>query len=102
MNLEKMYVLYIIIFFIGASIGSFVGVIIDRIPKKMNIFFSRSKCLNCGTQLKWYDNIPIISYIILNGKCRYCEVSISPKLVLLEILFGLFSIVFFNCYFYVI
>ncbi len=73
---------------VGAVLGSFLNVIIFRYSQE-NMTISkpaRSICPKCGKQLKWYDNIPIISYLILLGKCRYCGQKISPRYILVEVL----------------
>lgn len=76
-------------FVLGLIIGSFINVIIYRTPRKMSIIKPRSRCLNCETEIKWYDNIPIISYLILKGKCRNCQQKISFRYPLVEGLLGL-------------
>jgi len=81
---------YSILFFIfGLILGSFFNVLIYRIPKEENFISGRSYCPNCKTELKFYDLIPIISYISLKGKCRYCNESISVKYPLIEFLTGI-------------
>jgi leader peptidase (prepilin peptidase)/N-methyltransferase len=79
-----MIITFVIIF--GIVFGSFLNVLIYRIPNKMNIAFPNSHCPNCQTPLKWYDNIPILSYIILLGKCRYCKEKISIQYFLVELI----------------
>ena len=80
-----LYLFYVIVFLYGIVIGSFLNVCIYRIPKKENIAIVRSHCMTCNHQLKWYDNIPLISWVILlRGKCRYCKAPISPQYPLVE------------------
>ncbi len=87
--------LYIIIFLYGIVIGSFLNVCIFRIPKQENIVKIRSHCMNCGYQLKWYDLVPVFSYLCLGGKCRSCKQKISVQYPLIELLNGvLYCIVF--------
>ena len=87
--------LYIIIFLYGIVIGSFLNVCIYRIPKKESIAKVRSHCMNCGYQLKWYDLVPVFSYLFLGGKCRKCKQQISVQYPLIELLNGvLYCIVF--------
>ena len=74
----------IIIFLYGAVIGSFLNVCIFRIPKGENIAVVRSHCLSCGYNLKWYDNIPLLSYICLRGSCRKCHAHISLQYPIIE------------------
>lgn len=87
---------YCIIFFLyGIIIGSFLNVCIIRIPKKENITTTRSHCMSCGYQLKWYDLIPIFSYLILGGKCRACKEKISYQYLIIEVLNGLLYVFIF-------
>lgn len=85
----------IIIFIIGLSVGSFVNVLIDRIPRDESIISGRSHCETCRKVLKWKDLIPVLSYMILRGKCRYCKKGLSWQYPLVELLTGcLFIFVF--------
>ncbi len=87
--------LYIIIFLYGIVIGSFLNVCIYRIPKQENIVKIRSHCMNCGYQLKWYDLVPLFSYLCLRGRCRSCKQKISVQYPIVELLNGaLYCIVF--------
>ena len=78
---------YIVIFLYGIVIGSFLNVLIFRIPKKENIVQS-SHCMNCGRKLGWRDMVPVFSYIILRGRCRQCGARISIQYPLIEALNG--------------
>lgn len=90
--------LYIIIFVFGLVIGSFINVCICRIPRKESIVNKRSHCESCGYQLKWYDLIPVFSYLCLGGKCRNCKAKISVQHLVIEVLNGaLYLLVFFVC-----
>ncbi len=62
-----------IVFIFGIMIGSFLNVVIYRIPKGESIVFPASKCQSCQTSLKWYHNIPIFSWLALGGKCGFCN-----------------------------
>lgn len=89
--------LFIIIFLYGIVIGSFLNVLIYRLPKKENIVTTRSHCMNCGYQLKWYDLVPIFSYLVLGGRCRKCKTRISVQYPIIEALNGiLYLIVFYK------
>lgn len=77
------------VFLLGIVIGSFLNVCIYRIPKKENIATERSHCMSCGTQLKWYDLVPLFSWIFLGGKCRYCKAKISVQYPLVEFANGI-------------
>lgn len=89
--------LYILVFLYGIIIGSFLNVCIYRIPKKENIATTRSHCMSCGYQLKWYDLVPLFSYLALRGKCRKCGSRISVQYPLVEALNGaLYLLVFWR------
>lgn len=64
---------------LGAIIGSFLNVIVHRLPREESIVFPNSRCPHCGTAIKPYDNIPVISYLMLRGRCRACNASISAR-----------------------
>lgn len=68
----------------GLCIGSFLNVVIYRLPRGMNLAKPASHCTTCGHKLAWYDNIPLLSYLILRGKCRYCGASVSPRYFVVE------------------
>ena len=70
---------------LGLCIGSFLNVLVYRLPRNMNIATPGSHCPECGYQLKWYDNIPVLSYIILGGRCRKCKTHISFRYTAVEI-----------------
>ncbi len=86
---------FVLIFIIGIIIGSFLNVCIHRIPKNESIVYPSSHCTYCSTPLKWYDLVPIISYLSLRGKCRYCGGKISPQYPLVELLNGLIYLLVF-------
>ncbi len=70
----------------GLAVGSFLNVCIYRIPEGKSIFFPGSRCPHCGKKIKFYDNIPVLSFILLRGKCRFCEARISIQYPLVELL----------------
>ncbi len=90
--------LYTIIFLYGIVIGSFLNVLIYRLPKKENIVLTRSHCMSCGYQLRWYDLIPLFSYLALGGKCRKCKEKLSVQYPLIEGLNGALYLVIFARY----
>lgn len=90
--------LYIVVFLYGIIIGSFLNVLIYRLPKKENIVTTRSHCMSCGYQLKWYDLIPLFSYLALGGKCRKCKTKLSVQYPLIEALNGVLYLVVFTRY----
>ncbi len=87
---------YLFIFAFGAVIGSFCNVCIFRIPKRETVVTTPSHCMSCGYQLKWYDLIPIISWLWLRGKCRKCGEKISAQYPLIETINGLLYVVIFT------
>jgi leader peptidase (prepilin peptidase)/N-methyltransferase len=85
----------IFVFCFGLIIGSFLNVCILRIPERKSIVLPSSACPKCGAPIRPYDNIPVVSYLLLGGKCRSCKTKISPMYPLVEILTAL---LFFACY----
>ena len=81
--------LYIMIFLFGIVIGSFLNVCIYRIPKKEDIVKVNSHCMSCNYNLKWYDLVPLFSYIFLGGRCRKCKTKISIQYPIIEGLNGI-------------
>ncbi|MBW2039774.1 MAG: prepilin peptidase [Deltaproteobacteria bacterium] len=79
-------------FVFGATIGSFLNVCIYRIPQEGSIVSPSSHCPHCGTPIHFYDNIPLLSFILLRGRCRACNAPISFRYPLVELLTGIFSI----------
>ncbi len=77
-------ILLSIIFLFGIVIGSFLNVCIFRIPKKEDIVKTSSHCMSCGYHLKWYDMIPVFSFLALRGKCRKCGAKLSVQYPLIE------------------
>ncbi len=87
--------IYLAVALFGACVGSFLNVCIYRLPRGQSIVTPRSHCTKCRKQIKWYDNIPIFSYIILLGKCRYCGRRISARYFIVELLTVAMSVVTF-------
>ncbi len=79
----------VIIFIFGIMIGSFLNVVIYRIPKGESIVFPASKCQSCQTPLKWYHNIPLFSWLALGGKCSFCKTPIAKQYPIVELLTGM-------------
>ena len=82
-------IFYSIVFLYGLVIGSFLNVCIYRIPKGEDLAKKRSHCMRCEYQLKWYDLIPLFSWICLGGRCRKCKEKISIQYPLIELTNGL-------------
>lgn len=78
-------VIYTLVAIFGLCVGSFLNVVIYRVPEGMSLATPGSHCTSCGYSLRWYDNIPILSYLILGGKCRKCKTHISIRYTLVEI-----------------
>ncbi len=94
-----MYTIVIIILAIlGAALGSFLNVLIARLPRKQSIIFPASHCDACKKPIPFYLNIPILSYLILGGKCKYCKASIHWHHILVEIITPVILILLFLQY----
>ncbi|MBE6793028.1 MAG: prepilin peptidase [Ruminococcaceae bacterium] len=78
-------IIYVFWALIGLCIGSYLNVVIYRVPLKMSTAFPPSHCPNCNERIRWYDNIPVLSYLMLGRKCRYCRQPISPRYMLVEL-----------------
>lgn len=86
-----------LVFIFGIMIGSFLNVVIYRIPKNESIAFPASKCQSCQTPLKWYHNVPILSWVFLGGKCGFCKEPIAKQYPMVEFITGvIFVILFFK------
>ncbi len=92
------YIMAFLFFLFGLIIGSFLNVCIYRIPIGKSIVYPPSSCPNCNTRIKWYDNIPVLSYIALGGRCRNCKSKISFIYPAVELLTGILSLLIFLKY----
>lgn len=87
----------IIVFALGASVGSFINVVVYRLPAGLSILWPPSRCPHCLNQLKAYDNVPLFGWLWLKGRCRFCKSPISPRYPLVEAIAGLiFLLLFFT------
>ena len=86
---------YIIVFILGSIWGSFSNVCIHRLPDNKGVARGRSYCPSCKKQIRWYDNIPIFSYVLLKAKCRDCSAKINVKYFLVELVCALSFVWFF-------
>ena len=77
---------YILTLVLGICVGSFLNVVIYRLPNHMSLSSPGSHCTKCNYSLRWYDNIPIVSYLLLGGKCRRCKSPISPRYLCVELI----------------
>lgn len=84
--LEPAWLPAVIIFVFGAAVGSFLNVVIHRVPNEQSIVFPNSACPKCSSAIKPYDNIPVLSWLILGGKCRNCKAPISARYLAVELL----------------
>lgn len=84
----------IFIFILGSIIGSFLNVCIYRLPRAESIIFPSSHCVHCNNKIRWYDNIPFLSYLNLRGKCRFCARPISARYFVVEFLTALLLLLF--------
>ncbi|HVG24636.1 MAG TPA: prepilin peptidase, partial [Thermoanaerobaculia bacterium] len=75
---------------LGAIVGSFLNVVIHRYPREESIVFPPSRCPHCGTHIKPYDNVPILAWLWLRGRCRACREPITARYPLVELANGLF------------
>jgi leader peptidase (prepilin peptidase)/N-methyltransferase len=84
---EPVVVAFVAIF--GAMLGSFLNVCVYRLPRNESVIAPRSRCPGCGTPIAWYDNVPVLSYVALLGRCRHCGARISVQYPLVELAVGL-------------
>ena len=94
------WIWFVIIFAYGCCIGSFLNVVIYRMPRDKSLVTPPSSCPSCGKHIRFYDNIPLFSWLLLGRKCRYCRVPISPRYFLIELLTALVFLGLFIVYFY--
>jgi len=86
-----------LIFFAGLAFGSFLNVCIHRLPLGRSVVTPRSACPTCKEPIAFYDNVPVLSWLILGGRCRQCKSKISPRYLLIELVTG---VMFLACYWY--
>jgi leader peptidase (prepilin peptidase)/N-methyltransferase len=86
----------LMLFVFGAMVGSFANVCILRIPAEESIVFPRSRCPKCKQPVRWYDNIPLISWILLRGRCRSCESPISFRYFVVELLTAIAAVTLYS------
>jgi leader peptidase (prepilin peptidase) / N-methyltransferase len=85
----------VIVFTVGASIGSFINVVVYRLPAKLSILWPPSRCPHCLNQLKAYDNVPVLGWVWLKGRCRYCKSKISVRYPVVEVVTGIIFLLIF-------
>jgi len=88
---------WLVFFFVlGTIIGSFLNVCIVRLPHEKSVVFPASHCVHCKKPIAWYDNIPLISYLVLGGKCRHCKAVISFRYFFVELVTGISFVLFYK------
>lgn len=80
------------VFLVGLAVGSFLNVVATRLPAKERFWNGRSRCPHCRTTLAWFDNLPVLSFLFLRGRCRFCRGAISWRYPLLELAGGLLAL----------
>jgi prepilin signal peptidase PulO-like enzyme (type II secretory pathway) len=90
------YIIAMLVFVLGLVVGSFLNVVILRLNSEESIVNARSKCMDCGHPLAWYDLFPLVSFLTLRGKCRYCAKKLSWQYPLVELATGLIFLILFD------
>ena len=85
----------IIVFILGASLGSFLNVVVYRLPAGLSVLWPPSRCPRCLNRLKAYDNVPVMGWLWLKGRCRYCKNTISSRYPVVEALTGIIFLIVF-------
>ena len=93
--MQENIIIGVAVFIFGMLIGSFLNVVIYRIPKGESISFPASHCQRCHTPLKWYHNIPLFSWLFLRGRCAFCKEPISMQYPMVELLTGLIFVILY-------
>ncbi len=93
------WIWFVFIFAFGCCVGSFLNVVIYRLPRDKSLVRPGSACPACGRHIRFYDNIPLVSWVVLGAKCRYCKAPISPRYFIIELLTGVVFVGLFVLYF---
>jgi leader peptidase (prepilin peptidase) / N-methyltransferase len=91
MPIEALWIAHVWVFFVGSCVGSFLNVVIYRLPAGLSLVHPGSRCPHCETPVRFYDNIPVLSWLILRGRCRSCKAGIAVRYPLVELLTGLLA-----------
>src|ERR1043165_8828695 len=83
------------IFIFGACVGSFLNVVVWRLPRGESLITPPSHCPKCSHRLAWYDNLPVIGWLALRGRCRYCSQPISSRYPIIEFITGAMLVAFY-------
>ncbi len=93
------WIWYIFVFAYGCCIGSFLNVVVYRMPRDKSLNWPPSSCPACNRRIPFYDNIPLVSWLLLGRKCRFCKVPVSPRYFVIELLTGVVFLAVFMMYF---
>jgi len=96
LSIQGLILIQLWVFGLGLVVGSFLNVCIHRIPEGISIVWPASKCAYCSKRIVWYDNIPVLSYLFLRGKCRHCQRKISAQYPIVEFLTGIVFLLLFR------
>ncbi len=96
LSIQGLILIQLWVFGLGLVIGSFLNVCIHKIPEGISIVWLTSKCAYCSKRIVWYDNIPVLSYLFLRGKCRHCQRKISAQYPIVEFLTGIVFLLLFR------
>jgi leader peptidase (prepilin peptidase)/N-methyltransferase len=94
---HAIFILFLFAF--GACVGSFLNVVVWRLPRNESLVHPGSHCPKCNHPLAWYDNLPVIGWIVLGGKCRYCRAAISPRYPIVEFVTGALFVLYYVTFF---
>src|SRR5512147_1815789 len=83
---------YLLAGLVGLAVGSFLNVVITRLPRGEAMVAGRSRCPRCGAAIPWHDNVPLLSYLLLKGRCRFCGEPISWRYPAVELAGGLLAL----------
>ncbi|MHC4806315.1 MAG: prepilin peptidase, partial [Planctomycetota bacterium] len=95
------WIWFVFVFAFGCCIGSFLNVVIYRLPRDKSLVNPPSACPACGKHIRFYDNIPLISWLLLGAKCRNCKAPVSPRYFVIELLTGSVFLGLFVLYFHI-
>lgn len=95
----QLLTILVFIFWLGACVGSFLNVVVFRLPEDRSLVWPPSHCPNCQSQLRWWENVPIFAWLYLRGRCRTCRMKISPQYPLIEALTAVLFVALYCVYY---